>query len=77
MALNRILRLIIVEFTNSHQLNNKYMKHFAILYQIEDEKSEEFEKSICSDERVISFYTDDKVDEDGYSGLSYAFTHEI
>lgn len=53
------------------------MKHFAILYQIEDEKSEEFEKSICSDERVISFYTDDKVDEDGYSGLSYAFTHEI
>lgn len=77
MALNRILRLIIVEFTNSHQLNNKYMKHFAILYQIEDEKSEEFEKSINSDERALMYYSDDEVDEDGHSSLLQAFKNKI
>lgn len=53
------------------------MKHFAILYQIEDEKSEEFEKSINSDERALMYYSDDEVDEDGHSRLLRAFKNEI
>lgn len=53
------------------------MKHFAILYEIEDEKSEEFENAINSDERVIIYYSDDNVDKDGYSALLRAFKNEI
>lgn len=53
------------------------MKHFAILYKIEDEKSDEFEKSIQSDERVVMYYSDDKVDEEGYSSLLQSFKNEI
>lgn len=53
------------------------MKHFAILYEIEDEKSEEFEKSIKSDKQVRMYYSDDKVDENGHSHLLRAFKNEI
>ena len=53
------------------------MKHFAILYEIDDEKSDEFEKEIKSDERVRMYYSEDKVDKDGYSLLLQSFKNEI
>jgi len=53
------------------------MKHFAILYAIEDEKSDEFEKEINSDERVLMYYSEDNVDEDGYSCLLQSFKNNI
>lgn len=49
------------------------MKHFAILYEIEDDKSEEFENDIKSDKKVRMYYSDDEVDKDGYSYLFRAF----
>ena len=53
------------------------MKHFAILYEIEDEKSEEFEKSLRSDKRIRMYYSDDEVDKEGHSYLLRAFKNEI
>ena len=53
------------------------MKHFAILYEIDDEKSDEFEKEINSDERVLMYYSDDDVHEDGSSSLLRSFKNEI
>ena len=53
------------------------MKHFAILYKIDDKKSDEFEKEINSDERVLMYYSDDGISEDGHSSLLRSFKNDI
>lgn len=53
------------------------MKHFAILYEIKDEESEEFENKLRSDKKVRMYYLDEDVTKDGSSSLLRAFKNEI